>query len=597
MGELLGNWKRTQYCAEVGEGHIGQQVTLMGWAQRRRDLGNLIFVWLRDRTGIVQVVFSDASPEEVFQKGNLIRSEFVVAVKGVVAARTPENINPQLPTGTIEVIAEDVKILSEAETPPFNHEDENVSDALRLKYRYLDLRRPWVQRVLTMKHAVSRSVREFLDGEGFVDLETPILTKSTPEGARDYLVPSRVHPGKFFALPQSPQLFKQLLMVSGFDKYYQIAKCFRDEDLRADRQPEFTQIDIEMSFVDVEDVLDIGERMFVKVFKDVLDHDLPAHFPRLTYREAMDRFGSDKPDMRFGMELMDITEKVEHSGFKVFADTAASGGKVIAVNAEVAASKYSRKDLDRLGEYVKTYHAKGLAYVLWDETGEMRSPIGKFMAPGEMEGLLEACGAKPGDALFFVADKSSVALTACGQLRLLLGKELGLIDASKFAFLWVTEFPMFEYDEESGRYNAQHHPFCSPMDEDIPYLETDLGKVRAKAYDIVLNGTELASGSIRIHSADVQEKIFRCLGFSKEQAWDRFGFLLDAFRYGPPPHGGIAPGLDRVVMLMAGCESIRDTIAFPKVQSAACLMTDAPDYVEEKQLKELSIKSLESSHA
>lgn len=593
MGELLGGWKRSQMCAEVGKGDVGKTVTVMGWAQRRRDLGNLIFVWLRDRTGIVQIVFDSSRNPELFDKAVSIRQEYVLAVRGEVTARTPENVNPQLATGEVEVLARELKILSESETPPFAFDDDNVSEALRLKYRYLDLRRPDRQRVLMMKHAVTRSVREFLDGEGFIDLETPILTLSTPEGARDYLVPSRVFPGRFFALPQSPQLFKQLLMVAGFDRYYQIAKCFRDEDLRADRQPEFTQIDIEMSFVDEEDVYDVTERMFRKMFKDVLDVELPEHFPRLTYREAMARYGSDKPDTRFGVEIADVGGLAARSGFKVFRDTMEQGGSVRALCAPGAAASFSRKELDRLTEFVRTYKAKGLAYLMLEADGKVRSSFAKFLGEGEVEAFCQALGAKAGDALFFVADKPAVAAVALGQLRLEIGRKLGLIDESRFNFLWVTEFPMLEYDEEQGRYVAQHHPFCSPVDEDIPLMETHPEQVRAKAYDIVLNGTELASGSIRIHSNDLQQKVFRMLGFTPEQAQERFGFLLNAFKYGPPPHGGIAPGLDRIVMLMAGCDSIRDTIPFPKVQSSGCLMTEAPGVVDAKQLQELHLAAME----
>lgn len=589
MGELLGGWKRSQMCAEVGKADLGKAITVMGWAQHRRDLGNLIFVWLRDRTGIVQVVFDASRNAELFDKASSIRQEFVLAVRGEVVARTPENINPQLATGEVEVLARELKILSEAETPPFNFDDDNVSEALRLKYRYLDLRRPEKQRVLMMKAAVTRSVREFLDSEGFIDLETPTLTLSTPEGARDYLVPSRVFPGHFFALPQSPQLFKQLLMVSGFDKYYQIAKCFRDEDLRVDRQPEFTQIDMEMSFVDEEDVYDVTERMFRKMFQDVLQVTLPEHFPRMSYREAMARYGSDKPDTRFGLEIVDVGELAAASSFKVFQDTMAQGGSVRAICVPGGASSFSRKELDKLTEFVRTYKAKGLAYLMMEAGGNVRSSFAKFLGEGEVAAFCQALGAGEGDALFFIADKPAVAAVALGQLRLEIGRRLGLIDEKKFNFLWVTEFPMLEYDEEQGRYMAQHHPFCSPVDEDIPLMETHPEQVRAKAYDIVLNGTELASGSIRIHSSDLQQKVFKMIGFTPEQAQERFGFLLNAFKYGPPPHGGIAPGLDRIVMLMAGCESIRDTIPFPKVQSSGCLMTEAPGTVDDKQLRELHL--------
>lgn len=590
MGELLNGLKRTHRCTELCEADIGKTVTVMGWAQRRRDLGNLIFVWLRDRTGIVQVVFDASDDAALFAKAEQIRSEYCLAVTGEVKARTPENVNPALKTGTFEVAARQLKILSESETPPFNLEEAGkVSEALRLKHRYLDLRRPEMQRILMMKHAVTRSVRAFLDSEGFIDLETPMLTRSTPEGARDYLVPSRVFPGKFFALPQSPQLFKQLLMVSGFDRYYQIARCFRDEDLRADRQPEFTQIDIEMSFVDEEDVYDVTERMFQRVFHDVLEVELKTPFPRLTWHEAMARYGSDKPDTRFGMEICEITEVVKHCGFSVFSQAAAQDkGCVAAIVAQGQAGSFTRKELDALTDVVKTYRAKGLAWMLVEESG-VRSTFTKFLSDGEKDAILQACGAQVGDAVFFVADTRLTALTALGQLRLELGRRFGLMDPKKFNFLWVTEFPMFEYDEKEGRYVAQHHPFCMPNEEDLPYLESDPGRVRAKAYDIVLNGTELASGSIRIHESSIQKRIFKMLGFTEEQAQERFGFLLDAFKYGPPPHGGIAPGLDRVVALMAGCDSLRDVIPFPKVQNSGDLMTDAPNVVDAAQLDDLGI--------
>ena len=590
MGELLNGLKRTHRCTEVTEGDIRKVVTLMGWAQRRRDLGNLIFVWLRDRTGIIQVVFDASKDQALFDKASRIRSEFVLAVTGEVVARTAENVNPALKTGTFEVMAQSLKILSEAETPPFNLEEASkVSEALRLKYRYLDLRRPEVQRVMMMKHAVTKAAREFLDGEGFVDLETPILTRSTPEGARDYLVPSRVFPGRFFALPQSPQLFKQLLMVSGFDRYYQIARCFRDEDLRADRQPEFTQIDMEMSFVDEEDVYDVTERMFQHIFDKVLDVQLKMPLPRMTWHQAMARYGSDKPDIRFGMEIHEITDLAKTSGFSVFNQAANQPkGCVAAVVAEGKAGSFTRKELDSLTDLVKTYKAKGLAWMLVEEAG-VRSTFTKFLSPEEEAAILSSVGAKTGDAVFFVADTRLTALTALGQLRLELSRRFNLTNPKDFKFLWVTEFPMFEYDEKEGRYMAQHHPFCMPNENDIDFLESDPGRVRAKAYDIVLNGTELASGSIRIHESSIQKRIFKMLGFTEEQAQERFGFLLDAFKYGPPPHGGIAPGLDRVVCLMAGCDSIRDVIPFPKVQSSSDLMTDAPNLVDDKQLTELGM--------
>ncbi len=596
MGELLGTWRRSCMCAEVGQEQVGETVTVMGWVHRRRDLGQLMFLWLRDRTGMVQVVFDAGKDAELAQRASVIRGEYVLAVRGVVTARTPENINPALKTGTIEIEARELKILNEADTPPFHLDEDSVSENFRLKYRYYDLRRPTIQRILMMKHAVTRSVREYLDQAGFIDLETPILTKSTPEGARDYLVPSRIFPGEFFALPQSPQIFKQLLMVAGFDKYYQIAKCFRDEDLRADRQPEFQQIDIEMSFVGEEEVYAVAEGMYKKLFKDVLDVDLPTPWPRLPFREAMARYGSDKPDTRFGMEIVQVSDLVRDCGFSVFAGAVAQGGSVAAINAKGAAKKFTRKELDGLAEVVKTYKAKGLAYMLFD--GEnIRSTITKFLKPQEIEAIKARCGVEDGDALFFVADRTSVTQRALGQLRLELGKRLGLIDQSAWNFLWITEFPLLEYNEEEGRYTAQHHPFCSPLDEDIELLETAPEKVRCKSYDIVLNGVELASGSIRIHAEDVQEKVFKALGFTHEQAWERFGFMLGAFKYGAPPHGGIAPGLDRTVMMMAGTDSIRDVIPFPKIQSSACPMTDAPGPVDPKQLQELGIGILPKEEA
>jgi len=590
MGELLSGLKRTHYCTEVTERDIGSRVTVMGWAQRRRDLGNLIFVWLRDRTGIVQLVFDASKDAELFEKASRIRSEFVLAVVGTVCARTPENINANLKTGTLEIVAESLKILSEAETPPFSLESaDKVSEALRLKYRYLDLRRPELQKVLFLKSKVMKAVRDFLDSEGFTELETPMLVRSTPEGARDYLVPSRVFPGEFFALPQSPQIYKQLLMVAGFDRYYQLARCFRDEDLRADRQPEFTQIDLEMSFVDEEDVYDVTERMFTHVFNTVLGENLKTPFPRITWHEAMAKYGSDKPDMRFGNTLQEITELAKTSGFSVFSQAAnMEGGCVAALVWPGAASAFTRKELDALTETVKTYRAKGLAWMLVEEAG-VRSSFAKFLSEEEKAAMLAQLGAKTGDAIFFVADKRLTALTALGALRLELGDRFGLRDPKNFKFLWVTRFPMFEYDEESGRYVAAHHPFTMPCEEDLPFLETDPTRVRSKAYDIVLNGTELASGSIRIHESSIQKRIFKMLGFTEEQAQQRFGFLLDAFKYGPPPHGGIAPGLDRVVCLMAGCSSIRDVIAFPKVQNSSDLMSDSPNTVDAKQLSELHI--------
>ena len=589
MMESLGGWKRTRMCAELGTKDVGGAVTLMGWAQRRRDLGSLIFVWLRDRSGIVQVVFDQSKNTELFEKASQIRSEYVIAVQGSVVARDEKNVNPDMPTGAIEVAVTELKLLNSAETLPFNIESDNVSDVLRLKYRYLDLRRPDIQRPILTKYAVTRAFRSFLDANGFIDIETPMLTKSTPEGARDYLVPSRVHPGKFFALPQSPQLFKQLLMVSGFDRYYQIVKCFRDEDLRANRQPEFQQVDIEMSFVDQEDVLDIIERMVRHLFREIIQVELPDPLPRLTYREAMERYGSDKPDTRFDMQIIDVGDAVAGSEFKVFADALASGGRVCAVCAKGAASKLTRKDIDALTEHVKTYKARGLVWMMLEEAG-MRSSISKFLTPEMQEAIIAKTGMQAGDAVFIVADQASVALTALGQLRLELGRKLGLIEKGVYKLLWVTEFPLVEYSEEEGRYVAQHHPFTSPMDEDMHLLETDIEAVRTKAYDIVCNGDEIGGGSIRIHDSDLQGRIFKALGFTPEEAQRRFGFLLNAFKYGAPPHGGIAFGLDRFTMTMAGVDSIRDVVAFPKVQSSADLMTDAPSEVDDKQLRELSIK-------
>jgi aspartyl-tRNA synthetase len=588
MRESLGGWKRTVMCAELGAGDAGRGVTLMGWAQRRRDLGSLIFVWLRDRSGIVQVVFDQSKDTGLFEKASQIRSEYVIAVQGAVVARDEKNVNPDMATGAVEVAVAALKILNGAETLPFNIESDNVSDVLRLKYRYLDLRRPEVQRPILTKYAVTKAFRSFLDANGFIDIETPMLTKSTPEGARDYLVPSRVHPGKFFALPQSPQLFKQLLMVSGFDRYYQIAKCFRDEDLRANRQPEFQQVDIEMSFVDQEDVLNIIENMIRQLFREIICVELPDPLPRLTYREAMETYGSDKPDTRFEMKLVDIGGAVAGSEFRVFADALAAGGRVCAVCAKGAAA-LSRKDIDALTEHVKTYKAKGLLWMMLDDS-DVRSSFSKFLTEGMQKAIIAKTGMAKGDAVFIVADAAATALTALGQLRLELGRRLGLIEKGVYKLLWVTEFPLVEYSEEEGRYVAQHHPFTSPMDEDMHLLETDIEAVRTKAYDIVCNGDEIGGGSIRIHDGELQERIFKALGFTQEEAQRRFGFLLDAFKYGAPPHGGIAFGLDRFTMTMAGADSIRDVIAFPKVQSSADLMTDAPSEVDEKQLRELSVK-------
>lgn len=580
---------RTYFCGEVTEQAIGEKVTLKGWVQKRRDLGGLIFIDLRDRTGIVQIVFNpDVSPEAL-ALAEKVRTEYVLDVKGTVIARAEGTINENLKTGKIEVQAEELAIINEAKTTPFIIADKtDVSEDVRLKYRYLDLRRPVMFETFKMRHQVTKAIRDFLDGEGFLDVETPILTKSTPEGARDYLVPSRVHPGEFYALPQSPQLFKQLMMVGGFERYYQIARCFRDEDLRADRQPEFTQIDIETSFMSQEDILALAEKMMQKVMKDVKGLDLPAQFPRMSFDEAMDRFGSDKPDTRFGMELVDLSETVKDSGFKVFASAVANGGQVKAINVKGAAASYSRKDIDALTEFAAVYGAKGLAWLKAEEDG-LKGPISKFFAEEDQEALKAKLDVEAGDLLLFVADKKSVVADALGALRLKLGKELDLIDQSKFNFLWITDWPLLEFDEEADRYFAAHHPFTMPVREDLPLLDSDPSKVKAQAYDLVLNGYELGGGSLRIFERDIQEKMFSVLGFTKEQAIEQFGFLLEAFEYGTPPHGGIALGLDRMVMLLAGRTNLRDTIAFPKTASASDLLTDAPGEVSGAQLDELHL--------
>ena len=593
MGETIYGLKRTHRCTELGVENIGQKVTVMGWASKRRDLGGVIFVDLRDRSGILQVVFNSMYGGEMFNKAEAIRNEFVLAVEGEVVRRSPETVNPKLKTGEIEVMARELRILSRSETPPIQiEEDSDVNETVRLKYRYLDLRRPDMQSSLMLRHRVAKIARDYFDANGFIEIETPMLIKSSPEGARDYLVPSRVHPGKFYALPQSPQLFKQLLMVAGYDRYMQIAKCFRDEDLRADRQPEFTQIDLEMSFVNVEDVLAVNEGFLKRAFKEALGLDIATPFPRLTYKEAMDRFGSDKPDVRFGLELVDVSDLVENCGFKVFANAVGSGGSVRAINAKGCGAKFSRREIDSLGEFVKTYRAKGMAWIAVEEN-ELKSAITKFLTEDEIKKLLERTGAEPGDLICFIADKNQIVYDSLGALRLELAKKLGLIDNSVFKFLWVTEFPLLEYSEEEKRWVAVHHPFTSPMDEDVEYLESDPGRVRAKAYDVVLNGTELGGGSIRIHMQELQSKMFRLLGLNEEEAQAKFGYLLEAFKYGVPPHGGMAYGLDRLIMLMAGKSSIRDVIAFPKVQNATDLMTNAPDTVDLKQLKELHIRVTE----
>jgi aspartyl-tRNA synthetase len=580
---------RSYFCGEVTEEAIGEKVTLKGWVQKRRDLGGLIFIDLRDRTGLVQIVFNpDVSPEAL-ALAEKVRTEYVLDVKGTVIARSEGSINGNLKTGKIEVQVEELTIINEAKTTPFVIADKtDVSEDVRLKYRYLDLRRPVMFETFKMRHQVTKAIRDFLDGEGFLDVETPILTKSTPEGARDYLVPSRVHPGEFYALPQSPQIFKQLMMVGGFERYYQIARCFRDEDLRADRQPEFTQIDIETSFMSQEDIMGLTEQMMQKVMKDVKGVDVTEAFPRMSYDEAMSRFGSDKPDTRFGMELVDLSETVKDSGFKVFASAVANGGQVKAINVKGAAANYSRKDIDGLTEFVSVYGAKGLAWLKAEEDG-LKGPISKFFGEEEQAALQSKLDVSAGDLLLFVADKKSVVADALGALRLKLGKELELIDQSKFNFLWITDWALLEFDEEADRYFAAHHPFTMPAREDLPKLESDPASVKAQAYDLVLNGYELGGGSLRIFERDVQEKMFSVLGFTKEQAVEQFGFLLEAFEYGTPPHGGIALGLDRMVMLLAGRTNLRDTIAFPKTASASDLLTDAPGEVSEAQLDELHL--------
>ena len=589
MAESMKGLHRSHRCTEVSNKNIGEEVTVMGWVQKRRNLGSLIFIDLRDRSGLLQIVFDENDvKKEGFEKAETLRSEFVIAVKGQVTKRGGA-VNENLATGDIEIRATELRILSEALTPPFPIEDGiTTKDDLRLKYRYLDLRRPELQKNLIMRSKTATLVRTFLDNEGFLEIETPMLTKSTPEGARDYLVPSRVHPGNFYALPQSPQLFKQLLMCSGYDRYFQIVKCFRDEDLRADRQPEFTQIDMELSFVDVDDVIDVNERLLAKMFKEILDVDVKLPIQRMTWQEAMDRYGSDKPDTRFGMELKDVSEVVKGCGFGVFTGALENGGSVRGINAE-GQGAMPRKKIDALVEVAKTYGAKGLAYLAINEDGTYKSSFSKFMTDEELKALVEAMGGKAGDLLLFAADKNSVVWAVLGALRLHIAEELGLLDKNQFNFLWITEFPLLEWSEEQNRFVAMHHPFTMPMDEDLQYLDSDPGRVRAKAYDIVLNGTEIGGGSVRIYQSDVQEKMFEVLGFTKEEAYERFGFLLNAFKYGVPPHAGLAYGLDRLIMLMAKEDSIREVIAFPKIKDASCLMTDAPNVVDAKQLEELAI--------
>lgn len=590
MAESMKGLHRTHRCTEVSNQNIGETVTVMGWVQKRRNLGSLIFIDLRDRSGLLQVVFDEPQVgSEGFEKAGNLRSEFVVAVTGVVQKRSAA-VNESLKTGDIEVIANDIRILSEAETPPFPIEENcQTKEELRLKYRYLDLRRPDLQRNIMMKSKVSMLLRNFMEKEGFLEIETPILMKSTPEGARDYLVPSRVHPGSFYALPQSPQLYKQLLMCSGYDRYFQIARCFRDEDLRADRQPEFTQADMELSFVDVDDVIDVNERLLAYVFKEAIGVDVPLPIPRMTWQEAMDRFGSDKPDTRFGMELVDVSETVAGCGFGVFTGALENGGSVRGINAK-GQGAMPRKKIDKLVSFAKDYGAKGLAYLAVNEDGTYKSSFAKFMTEEELAALVEKMGGESGDLLLFAADKNKVVWDVLGALRLELARQLELLDKNRYNFLWVTEFPLLEWSDEENRFMAMHHPFTMPMEEDWDKIDSDPGAVRAKAYDIVLNGTELGGGSVRIHQDDIQEKMLEVLGFTKEQAHEQFGFLLDAFKYGVPPHAGLAYGLDRMVMLMMQCDSIRDVIAFPKVKDASCLMSHAPSPVDEKQLEELGIE-------
>ena len=593
MAESMKGLKRSHRCAEVTKADIGSTVTLMGWVQKSRNKGGIVFVDLRDRSGIMQVIFENGEiDQEVFEKAGKLRSEFVVAVVGRVEARSGA-VNPNLPTGEIEVRARELRILSEAQTPPFPiEENSKTREEVRLKYRYLDLRRPDLQKNMILRSRVSTLVRQFLANEGFLEIETPTLIKSTPEGARDYLVPSRVHPGSFYALPQSPQIFKQLLMCSGYDRYFQLARCYRDEDLRADRQPEFTQIDMELSFVDVDDVIDVNERMLAFLFKEVLNVEVPLPIQRMTWQEAMDRFGSDKPDIRFGMELTDVSEVVKDCEFAVFKGALENGGSVRGINAK-GQGAMPRKKIDKLVEFAKGYGAKGLAYIAIGQDGTVKSSFAKFMKEEEMTALIQAMKGENGDLLLFAADKTKLVWDVLGALRLELAKQMELLDKNEFKFVWITEFPLLEWSEEENRFAAMHHPFTMPMEEDLQYLDSDPGRVRAKAYDIVLNGNEIGGGSVRIFQDDIQEKMFEVLGFTKEEAYNRFGFLLDAFKYGVPPHAGLAYGLDRLVMLMAKEDSIRDVIAFPKVKDASCLMSEAPDVVDPKQLEELGIAVVE----
>ena len=592
MVNQMERWRRTHYCGEVAEADLKKTVTILGWVQKSRNLGSLIFADIRDRTGLVQVVFNDETEKSIFEIASELHSEYVVGVCGVVRRRDEAAVNAKMKTGALEILAEDVQILNRSETPPiYIEEDLNVNEATRHKYRYLDLRRPDVQRNLMVRHRIAKITRDFFDANGFLEIETPMLTKSTPEGARDYLVPSRIYPGSFFALPQSPQLFKQLLMVSGFDRYMQIVKCFRDEDLRADRQPEFTQIDLEMSFVTRDDIMEINEAFLSKLFRETLKVEIEAPIPRLTYAEAMRRFGSDKPDTRFAMELADLTAQLTNCGFKVFDDAIAAGGAVRAINAK-GCGQFTRKQIDALTEFVKKYRAKGLAWAALEQDGNVRCSFSKFLTPEVFEGLLKALDAQTGDLVLLVSDPSvDIVAESLGQLRVEIAKMTGLIRKDEYKLLWVTEFPMFEYDEENSRWQAKHHPFTAPMEEDLELLKTDPGKVRAQAYDIVINGMEAGGGSIRINSQELQSQVFGLLGFTPEDAKERFDFLLEAFRYGAPPHGGIAYGLDRLTMIITGCESIKDVIAFPKAQTSSCLLTGAPSPVDREQLDVLGLSA------
>ncbi|NLV89031.1 MAG: aspartate--tRNA ligase [Tissierellia bacterium] len=588
MGEKMGNLRRTMMCGELRPEHAGKEVVLMGWVQRERNLGSIIFVDLRDTTGICQIVFDNTVSDEVFSKAEKVRAEYVLAIRGKVRIR--QSINKEIPTGEVEVLAEELRILDESETPPiYIKDDDNVSESMRLKYRYLDLRKPSMQERLKVRAKTAKVVRDFLSENNFIEVETPMLTKPTPEGARDYLVPSRVNPGEFYALPQSPQIMKQLLMIAGMDRYYQIVKCFRDEDLRANRQPEFTQIDIEMSFVDMEDVMAINEKLIHRIFKEIKGIEIELPIRRMTYKEAMERYGVDKPDLRFGFELVNISDIVENSGFRVFSQTIENNGSVRGINVKGYGDRFTRKDISSLEEYAKTYGAKGLAWIKITDEG-VSSPIAKFLGEEELSNILTRMNGDKGDLLLFVADKDPVVFDSLGNLRNEVARRLEILDPEELKLVWITEFPLFEYDEEENRYVAKHHPFTHPMDEDIDLLETHPEKVRAKAYDIVINGEEMGGGSIRINNSDLQKRMFKALGFTEEEAMEKFGFLIEAFKYGAPPHGGIAYGFDRLIMLLTNTSNIRDVIAFPKTQSATCLMTNAPTTVSDDQLKEVHIK-------